>query len=45
MLAGNVYDALNQDIVIGSEREWTEFSGGSVYAPAIVVPKLNVVSK
>jgi PmbA protein len=42
MLAGNVYDALKEEIVLSSDREWV---GGWLYAPAILVPELNVVSK
>ena len=42
MLAGNVYDALKEDIILSDESEWVN---GWLKAPAILVPELNVVSK
>lgn len=41
MLAGNVYDALNNIIAIGNKAEW---SGGSLKTPPIMVEGLSVVS-
>lgn len=42
MLAGNVYDALKEDIILSAESEWVN---GWLKAPAILIPELNVVSK
>ena len=42
MLAGNVYDALKEDIILSAESEWVN---GWLKAPAILIPALNVVSR
>ena len=42
MLAGNVYEALKGEIILSGEREWV---GGWLYAPAVMIPELNVTSK
>jgi PmbA protein len=40
MLSGNIYQALNQVIAVGSDRHWH----GSLYTPAIIVEGLSVTS-
>jgi PmbA protein len=42
MVAGNVYQILNQDIAIGREAKWL---GSFVQTPHILVPSLSVTSK
>ena len=42
MVAGNIYQLLNQDIVLGSEARWV---GGFLNTPPIFIPSVSVASK
>jgi PmbA protein len=45
MLAGNVYDALNDVVAIGDKAEWLSVFGGSHLVPPIQIGSLSVVAR
>ena len=45
MLAGNVYDALNDIVAIGDKAEWISAFGGSHLVPPIQIGSLSVVAR
>jgi PmbA protein len=45
MLAGNVYDALNDIVAIGDKAEWLSVFGGSHLVPPIQIGSLSVVAR
>jgi len=45
MLAGNVYDALNDIVAIGDKAEWLSTFGGSHLVPPIQIGSLSVVAR
>jgi PmbA protein len=45
MLAGNVYDALNDIVAIGDKAEWLSAFGGSYLIPPIQIGSLSVVAR
>jgi PmbA protein len=45
MLAGNVYDALNDIVAIGDKAEWLSALGGSHLVPPIQIGSLSVVAR
>lgn len=45
MLAGNVYDALNDIVAIGDKAEWLSAFGGSHSIPPIQIGSLSVVAR
>lgn len=40
MIAGNVYDALKQNIILGGDRSWE----GSIYTPSIILEELSAIA-
>lgn len=45
MLAGNVYDALNDIVAIGDKAEWLNALGGSHWVPPVQIGSLSVVAR